>query len=314
MLKPILRVALKEIEAGRPAVLVSILAAHGSTPRGAGAAMLVGAAGVLAGTIGGGALEHRAAEMALSSPSPRASFRLDNGEAAALGMVCGGSAELLFTPLSEAALLRETLARLEAPRPGWLLLPLDGGAPACVAAGALPARAAGVEWEGRACLSLPLMAEGRVFLFGGGHVALALAEVLQLLAYPHVVVDDRAEFSGAARFPHAIQALTSPFTALDTTLTDALAPGERDAICIMTRGHLADADGLRFALSTPAGYIGLMGSRSKRERVFRTLSEEGFSRVEERVRTPIGLPIGGETPAEIAVAIAAELIAYRNAE
>lgn len=79
----------------------------------------------------------------------------------------------------------------------------------------------------------------------------------------------------------------------------------------MTRGHEGDAQALRFALGSPASYIGVMGSRKKRETVFSRLEAEGFSEVRKRVTTPIGLDIGAQTPAEIAVSVAAQLIAWR---
>ena len=79
----------------------------------------------------------------------------------------------------------------------------------------------------------------------------------------------------------------------------------------MTRGHSGDEAALRFALSTKASYIGLMGSRKKREAIFSRLEQDGFPDVRNRVTTPIGLDIKAQTPAEIAVSVAAQLIAWR---
>lgn len=98
---------------------------------------------------------------------------------------------------------------------------------------------------------------------------------------------------------------------LSEALTKTLAPRETDAFCIMTRGHSGDEAALRFALSTKASYIGLMGSRKKREAIFSRLEQDGFPDVRSRIITPIGLDIRAQTPAEIAVSVAAQLIAWR---
>ena len=92
------------------------------------------------------------------------------------------------------------------------------------------------------------------------------------------------------------------------------APTAADAFCIMTRGHEGDTEAVRFALGTPASYIGVMGSRRKRESMFARLAEEGFANARRRVVTPIGLDIAAQTPAEIAVSVAAQLVAWRAAK
>ncbi len=305
-MEKLLRAALEELARGRKAVLCTVVDAQGSTPRGRGAAMVVGETGLLAGTVGGGELEYRCIQMAPAPEKPLMEFSLDNTQAAALGMVCGGRARVLFTDLEDAALLEAALERLRNLRDAWLELPLDGDSPTLADAGA-------AEPECReGLLRLPLAQSGRIFLFGGGHVALALSKVLDILGYPYLVLDDREEFSAPSRFPGARMALTVDFACLSRVLTGDLTPGSRDCICIMTRGHLADTQVLRFALTTGACYIGLMGSRKKRERVFAQLEAEGFADAPRRITTPIGLPIGGQTPAEVAISVAAQLVALRN--
>ncbi len=312
MLRQIFETALAELTQGRRVVLTTIVASHGSTPRGTGAAMLVGERGVLTGTIGGGPLEHQCTRSAMAPETPVMHFELNHQQAASLGMVCGGSAQVLFTPLTDTAPLQKGLSMMDTLTPGWLLLPLDGSAPLLSEDGALPISPSQVTIDGRPCLSLPLAQPGRFYLLGGGHVALELARVLDILGYSYVVADDRTEFSGPDRFPHAQRRLTAEFSQLAHVLSGPLSPGPRDGICIMTRGHLADTEALRFALNTSAGYIGVVGSRRKREQVFALLTEEGFEHVSQRVITPIGLPIGGQTPAEVAISIAAQLVQWRN--
>lgn len=315
-MQSVLSAALCELERNRPAVLVSIVESQGSTPRSAGAVMLVGEPGLLAGTIGGGILEAKSIERAGgllgSSCGCMERYALNNEQAGSLGMICGGSAQMLFTPLKHAQTLRSALEIAKMRESGWLCLPLDGTEPLTVQAAEFPPRPEIVMYEGKQVLALRLAEAGRIFLFGGGHVSLELSRLLTQLDRRHLVIDDRVEFCSPERFPNAEHIFTAPFCRLNTVLYGDLLPNEQDAVCIMTRGHLGDAEAVRFALNTGAGYIGLMGSRSKRAKVFAQLEAEGFSEVPQRVHSPIGLAIGAQTPAEIAVSIAAQLIEWKQ--
>jgi len=150
---------------------------------------------------------------------------------------------------------------------------------------------------------------GTVYIFGAGHVSQQLAKVTHLLDFRTVVLDDRADFANRERFPDAdeITVLPDPECALQSIQMDT------DAyVVIVTRGHLHDHSILRQALRSPAFYIGMNGSQRKRDEIYKALMKEGFSRDElARVHAPIGLPIEAETPEEIAVSIAAELIQFR---
>ena len=143
-------------------------------------------------------------------------------------------------------------------------------------------------------------------VFGGGHVAQALVPVLAAAEFRCVVLEDRPEFADKAHFPAAAQVRLYPAGAPDAPLTG------QDFVCIMTHGHHADLECEAFALRSPARYIGVMGSRRKTESVNARLRAMGFGEADfRRVHTPIGLAIGAQTPGEIAVSIAAELIAVR---
>lgn len=317
---------------GRRLILISIISSEGSTPRSAGAMMTADESGLLAGSIGGGLLESQCLKEAacfLNDPHNGSktarpigfirSFSLNNTQAGDLGMICGGTASVLFTPVMPAdqGIFQTALSCMEAGKACSLLLPLDGSAPffqKLTEGGVQPSRKACLcTADSRSCLSVPLTAPGRVFLFGGGHVSLELSLLLERLEFPYLVIDDRKDFAGRNRFPGAAEAFVLPFepALLSEKLTDSLTPRETDAVCIMTRGHKGDEDALRFALTTKASYIGVMGSRKKRETIFSMLEKDGFSQVRSRVTTPIGLDIKAQTPAEIAVSVAAQLIAWR---
>lgn len=129
-----------------------------------------------------------------------------------------------------------------------------------------------------------------------------------LAGFDVLVLDDRADFANAERFPFCRTRVLPSFG-------DALAGvpcGPGCFLVIVTRGHVHDAGTLALALRTRAGYIGMIGSRRKRDAVYDRLRGQGFTDADfARVRCPIGLDIGAETPEEIAVSIVAELIAHR---
>jgi len=145
-----------------------------------------------------------------------------------------------------------------------------------------------------------------LFIVGAGHVALPLAQLGKLVDFDVVVLDDRPRFANKQRFPMADQVLAQPFrTALSNW------PINNDTFFVLvTRGHSHDVDCLLEVIDSPARYIGMIGSKRRVKAVFDLLEQEqGINRAGfKRVYSPIGLDIGSETPAEIAVAIMAEII------
>jgi xanthine dehydrogenase accessory factor len=154
----------------------------------------------------------------------------------------------------------------------------------------------------------PLISAPVLYIFGGGHVARQIVPLAGRVGFHVEVVDDRAEFSNPADFPEAGAVHRLPFDQVMAHL-----PVDADSyLVIVTRGHLHDKEVLAQALKTPARYLGMIGSRRKRDAIYEKLLEEGFTREDlSRVHSPIGLEIGAETPEEIAVSIVAELIQMR---
>lgn len=259
----------EELEHRHDLMLVTITSKSGSSPRGAGAQMLVGESGRLCGTIGGGAVEHQAVQFARElleqGRSAERTYGLAPGGDA--DMICGGEVDVRFRCLAPS-----DVRELEAIAREWA--PAD-----------------------------------RVLLFGGGHVARALAKVLSLADYSVEVWDQRPEAVTPALFPDAAALRCGAWEAA----LEALAPvAAEDYVVVMTPGHQGDFTVLAQVLKTPAKYIGCIGSRSKAAAVRSRLLEAGFSEGEvDRVRSPIGLPVGGKAPGEIAVSVAAEMIACR---
>ncbi|MDL2317457.1 XdhC family protein, partial [Desulfovibrio sp. OttesenSCG-928-A18] len=154
----------------------------------------------------------------------------------------------------------------------------------------------------------------RIFIFGGGHVSKELAAIALGVDFQVTVMDDRPEFTDARRFSGAETALLPSLTEEDAArFLSGRNIGDRDGMVIVTRGHAFDRDTLAAALRTKAGYIGMIGSKSKRAAVYANLEQQGVARKRlEDVYSPIGLAIGADTPQEIAVSIAAELILWRS--
>ena len=161
----------------------------------------------------------------------------------------------------------------------------------------------------RAVYVEPLDAPPVLLLCGGGHVSLEVAGLAQACGFVVDVVDDRPEFSDPARFPMARRCLTLPGF---ENLVEACGIGRRHYVAIVTRGHSFDREALAQALTSHASYIGMIGSKAKREQVYAFLRAQGVPDTElAAVRCPIGLPIGAETPRQIAVSVVAELLAAR---
>ncbi len=158
----------------------------------------------------------------------------------------------------------------------------------------------------------PVLPSPLLYLFGAGHVSYEVYKAARNAGFDVIVADDRDIYANAERFPDARQVIAEDF---DKALAN-LAPSESSYIVIATRGHRDDMRVLRWAVQTPARYIGMIGSKRKAITVYRELTAEGLKpEFFDRVHSPVGLDIGAITPEEIAVAVVAELIgARRHAE
>jgi xanthine dehydrogenase accessory factor len=154
----------------------------------------------------------------------------------------------------------------------------------------------------------PILPQPMLFIFGAGHIGQSVAEVAGRLGFKIIAADDRVKYANGERFPGA-EVVVDDWDNLFTRLVI----NDSSFVVIATRGHQYDLHCLRLALRTPARYIGLLGSRRKTRLLLETLAKEGVAEAEfERVYSPVGIEIGSETPEEIAVSIAAELIAVRK--
>lgn len=163
---------------------------------------------------------------------------------------------------------------------------------------------------GATLLYLEVVEARPVFLVvGGGHVGKALTQIAALLDFDVAVIDDRQEYASAERFPEASRVICDDFTAA----LERFPIDHNTHVVMVTRGHKHDEESLRMCLGRGARYVGMIGSRRRTAAVMSHLLAEGYDPAElARVRTPIGLDVGAETPAEIAVSIMAEVIMLRH--
>lgn len=322
------------MDSGLDSVLCTVVASSGSTPRGAGARMLVTEAGRVAGTIGGGAVEYRAmklaAEILITKRSYEKAFCLNRSDVEDLGMICGGNVRVFFQFISAGddrtrAVMLRCLNEMEKGGNVWLVTDItdeaawsagtiyDGGItgldiPADALKKLTSGRAVRVAFNGREYYSEPVSRAGRVIIFGGGHVAQELVPVISHVGFNCIVIDDRPEFASAGLFPTAERVIVGDFT----RIKDYIDISNDDYVVVITRGHSHDYIVEEQVLKMNVGYIGAIGSRQKIAAVSQKLRDAGISQQAiDSVYSPIGVDIKAETPAEIAVSIAGELIRVR---
>ncbi|MDJ0781843.1 MAG: XdhC family protein [Desulfosarcinaceae bacterium] len=327
-------------------VIATIVSREGSAPRTAGAKMLISASASV-GTIGGGRLEARMTKLARDllvsgAPALRVPFDLTQEDTTAMDMICGGRGVVLLDRIDATAENRALFGRWRTlqddPQGGWLVTHLAGTGTdvARVTRGIItadericqgPPLAEG-EWRditaaARRARRLTILQreDGEVLIeaahrpitvtfFGAGHVAQPSLHLAAMTGFRTVILDDRTAFANRERFPEAdeVRVVTDFQRAFADLTVDSA-----DYLVIFTRGHHHDRTVLAQALRTEAAYIGMIGSRRKRDATFAALAAEGFTQRDfERVHAPIGVSIGAETPAEIAVSIVAELIQKRS--
>ncbi|MFN0167740.1 MAG: XdhC family protein [Bryobacteraceae bacterium] len=155
----------------------------------------------------------------------------------------------------------------------------------------------------------PMIPPPHAFIFGAGHISKSLSKVLSMAGFAATVIDDREMYANRERFPEADAVIAGEYEDVFPKLN----VNETSYLVIVTRGHRDDMRVLRWAVSTPARYISMIGSKRKVISVVKELEKEGLpAEAFERIFAPMGLEIGAVSPEEIAVSVAAEMIAVRR--
>jgi len=311
------RAAADLARSGASGAIATVARVRGSTPVPSGTKMLVGEAGRLIGSVGGGCVEADVIGAALEAQARRQpamlTHHLNADLAGDLGLSCGGTVDIFVEPVvsddayvrvleaaagAESGVVRTAVEWKAGPTKTFEPLPPDAprGEPATLTK------------DGRFVVERIVTAP-RVLVFGAGHVGGAIARAAAAAGFRVVVIDDRREYADPARFENGIGVLTGDVDAALARYPLSAA----DAVVIATRGHRNDALILERIATSPAGYVGLLGSRRKKSVVTKGLTTAGVpAKALKRVRVPVGLAIGAITPEEIAVSVVAELIAWRR--
>ncbi len=301
--------------AGQGAALATVVETWGSAPRPAGSQLAISGDGQMMGSVSGGCVEGAViaeAADAIRDGRPRLlTFGISDENAFAVGLTCGGTIRVLVEPVG-TDLTETMLASLVAARQAgrgiaysvnlqtWVRSLGDGRDDPPVAA-RLRSDKAGVDPDGR--LIVPHAAPLRLILVGAVHIAQPLVLMARLCGYAPTVIDPRETFAAAARFPGEIVVTDWPDAAMQ-----ALDPDDRTAIVTLSHDPKIDDPALHVALSSPAFYIGCLGSTRSHAKRLDRLRAAGVTEAQiARLHGPVGLHIGAKSPAEIAVSVMAQM-------
>jgi xanthine dehydrogenase accessory factor len=334
------------------AALATLVSTRGTTPRKEGAKMWVGEGGRILGSVTiGGCVDAQVmaeAEDVLAASEPRLfEMSLGDEDAWEIGLTCGGTIEVFVepVPLGSAEAAREgalpfyerlrahvargragaVVTRLDPPETGAKLLVLDDGERAGTlgdralddAAVALAREGFGTgasrtvalgPGEAVRCFVEVHMPAPTLLVVGAGHVAMPLVTLARSLGFRCLVVDGRPRLATRERFPDADELVVG----IPSEVTRRVALSPSSAVVLVAHDYKYDLPVLRHVLETPAGYVGMLGSRRRGEAILTLLREEGVPESQlARIRVPIGLDLGARTAPEIALAILAEIVAVR---
>lgn len=333
-------------------VLATVTGAEGSTPQKPGSSALFNRSGLIAGTVGGGVMEGRVQEIALEALSSKRPghyvFTLDKNESDGEDALCGGKISLLIDPLLQKhKSVFEALSRSSGERiPGVLMTVVthslnEGYLPTrywiterktdlipeefkplvepeiiklLKSRDAYDFRELKIPMKGDfpSCLIFmePVFPAPRLIIAGAGHIGKALSQIGSMLDFEITVIDDRAEFANHENMPYADHIITEDIGKAMSELDI----GNDSYVVIVTRGHRDDARALLSCIGSDAGYIGMIGSKTKVALMHREFIEKRWATQEQwnRIFAPVGLDIKSKSVEEIAISIAAQLVQVKN--
>lgn len=330
---------------GKNMVIARIVRQEGSAPRGIGTRCIVLENDEILGTIGGGLLEHlviqKARDVFRTKQSAVLHLDLTGKDVSKSDMICGGTVDIHLEPvfIDNPAVMPVFMAinrLIHEGKNAVLVTSIAAGVgsddPACRAvmdqAGYVAGRVGSVDLQdvlvylhakehvhlieasgGGRYFVEKISGQDVLYIFGAGHISTFLARLSKMIGFKVIVIDDRREFANRTRFPEVDDIWVAPFT----QVFEKIEATSASYLAIVTRGHIHDMDVLREGLRVRPGYIGMIGSRRKRNQIYSALMKEGLTKKQlTSVYCPIGSDIGAKTPEEIAVSIAAQLIEIKN--
>jgi xanthine dehydrogenase accessory factor len=318
----------KSLEQHIPVLLLYVLESKGSSPGRQGFFMAVNTNEEMEGSIGGGIMEHKFVEKAKNSLEslllPRPADRNDGSPGSEIrkqvhdksaakdqsGMICSGEQTILFYPVKERDLpvIRNIISSLEENKNGMLVLSPEG----IQFDFSVPEKDFEYSFQSEDAWLYKEKTghKNQLFIIGGGHCALALSQLIRSMDFYIRVYDERKDLKTMLENETAHEKY---FVNDYAVLKDMIPSGQNNYVVIMTTGYRTDDIALRALLEKNFKYLGLLGSKSKIENMLEDYRREGIKdELLQRIYTPIGLPINSQTPEEIAVSIAAEIIGVKN--
>lgn len=309
---------LSSLQQNIPVMLLYVLESSGSSPGRQGFFMAVNASGEMEGSIGGGIMEHKFVEMAkhaLQQSSPPLSVRqqVHNKDAPSnrSGMICSGEQTILLYPVQhqEADCIQRIIAILINNKNGFVVLSPQG---LSFDEDGIPGKnyfysyTSVEDWLYKERLGY----KQHLFIIGGGHCALALSRIMRMMDFYISLYDDRSDLNTLQQNTYAHEKIIiTDYNAL----THLVPSGIHHYVVIMTTGYRTDDIALKALLGKHFAYVGLLGSSSKIERMFGEYRAAGVPDEQlKMIHAPVGLPVKSQTPEEIAVSIAAEIIMVKN--
>ncbi|MVM34472.1 XdhC/CoxI family protein [Spirosoma sp. HMF4905] len=304
-------------------MLLYVLESHGSSPGRQGFLMAVNAQGAMEGSIGGGIMEHKFVEIAKEKlkhgpafwATPELSIRTQYHDKTAArnqsGMICSGDQTILLYRVQPSDLLaiQAIVTCLEQNQNGYLELSPAG---ICFFADQIPEAnyLFTMQSEEKWVYQEQLGYKNQLFIIGGGHCALALSRIMSLMDFYIRVFDDRPDLHTMVLNDVVHEKiLVSSYS----DLADQIPSGENNYVVVMTFGYRTDDLAIRALVDKQLAYFGVLGSKTKIEKLFDEYRVEGFDQEKlNRIHAPIGLPINSRTPEEIAISIAGEIIRLKN--
>ncbi len=300
-----------------PVMLLYVLESSGSSPGRQGFFMAVNAKEEMEGSIGGGIMEHKFVELAkeklrVNSREPGVRKQIHDKSAAKdqSGMICSGEQTILLYPVSEndSIVVQNIIISLEQYKNGELHLSPEG----IQFEKTVPEKdfEFSLQAEDKWLYKEKTGYKNHLFIIGGGHCALAFSKLMRGMDFYIHLYDDRKDLptmikNDAAHEEHIVNNYTE--------LSKLISPGINHYVVIMTFGYRTDDTALKALLGKEFKYLGLLGSKTKVEKMFDDYRKEGIDeKFLQQVHTPIGIPIKSQTPEEIAISIAAEIIREKN--
>jgi xanthine dehydrogenase accessory factor len=298
-------------------VLMIVCQSEGSSPGRQGFKMWVSNSGKMEGSVGGGIMEHKLVEWCKSSLSnnpfsPFIKLQIHQEEIAEnrSGMICDGHQSIIFFYLENNDLQIINKIKHSTLESSTKILTASPGGLAVSSAEKLETKygwkfSAEDDWHYRERLGY----SDKIYIIGGGHVGLALCEVMNRLDFYVINVDDRELLNTMTKNHWAHEKMVVSYENIDELISDEDAP----FVALMSFGYRTDHQIIRKLIGEKYKYFGVMGSQVKINKLFEALLTEGFSQDElDKIHSPIGLKIGSKTPMEIAISVAAEIISVRS--